>query len=99
MKINLTEKECEQLREIFPAGYAKVISKRLNKAGIEPTRAQEYTPKIITGVLSGHQSDFNVVLELFRYKDEILTKDAELKQLITKNYEPAQDNPANKNQE
>jgi len=98
MKIKITAKERKQLRAIFPVGYAKVVSKRLNEAGIEPARAKEYVPKIVSDVLAGHQSDFNVVLELFRYKDELMVKDAELKQLRTKNYEPAQDNPATKTQ-
>ena len=88
MKIKVTEKEREEFRGIFPAGYAKVVSKRLNDAGLEPARAKEYTPKIISDVVAGHQSDFNVLLELFRYKDEILTKEQELKKLRNKKYEP-----------
>lgn len=95
MKIKVTAKEREELREIFPAGYAKVISKRLNTAGLEPARAKQYTPKIISDVLAGHQSDFNVLLELFRYKDEVLTKEQELKKLKNKNYEPAEDTATN----
>lgn len=81
MKIKVTDAERKVLREIFPSGYAKVISRRLNKAGLQPVRARIYTPKIISDVLAGHQSDFNVVLELFRYKDEILTKQQELRKL------------------
>jgi len=91
MKIKVTEKERKELRGIFPAGYAKVISKRLNAAGLEPARAKAYTPKIVSDVLAGHQSDFNVLLELFRYKDEIITKEVELKKLRTKDYNPADD--------
>ena len=100
MKIKVTEEEREELRRIFPAGYAKVISKRLNAAGLEPARANEYTPKIISDVLAGNQSDFNVLLELFRYKDEILTKEQELKKLKKKKYEPqaGKGNPAALNQ-
>lgn len=81
MKIKITDTEREELRELFPAGYAKVISGRLNDAGLQPVRAKKYNPKIISDVLAGHQSDFNVLLELFRYKDEILTKQQELKKL------------------
>ena len=81
MKIKVTDAERKELREIFPSGYAKVISRRLNKAGLQPVRARNYTPKIISDVLAGHQSDFNVLLELFRYKDEILTKQLELRKL------------------
>lgn len=91
MKIKVTDKEREELRGIFPPGYAKVISKRLNDAKLEPARAKSYTPKIVSDVLAGHQGDFNVLLELFRYKDEILTKGQELKKLRNKNYEPADD--------
>ena len=97
MKIKVTEKERNELRGIFPAGYAKVISKRLNDAKLEPARAKKYTPKIVSDVLAGNQSDFNVLLELFRYKDEILTKEQELKKLRNKNYEPAE-KPAIKTQ-
>ncbi len=81
MKIKVTEEDRKVLREIFPSGYAKVISGRLNKAGLQPVRAKSYTPKIISDVMAGHQSDFNVLLELFRYKDEIITKQKELKKL------------------
>ena len=94
MKITLTEKEREELRGIFPAGYAKVISKRLQDAKLQPARAKEYTPKIVSDVLAGNQGDFNVLLELFRFKDEILTKQQELKKLRKKEYEPAGDDPA-----
>lgn len=95
MKIKITEKERKQLREIFPSGYAKVVSKRLNEAGIEPARSKQYVPKIVSDVLAGHQSDFNVVLELFRYKDEILTKDIELRKLREKEYSPVEDPATN----
>ena len=81
MKIKITDKEREELRRIFPAGYAKVISGRLDDAGLQPVRAKKYNPKIVSDVLAGHQSDFNVLLELFRYKDEILTKQQELRKL------------------
>ncbi len=98
MKIKITDKEREELRGIIPDGYAKIISNRLNEAGLEPQRAKEYNPKIVRDVLAGHQSDFNVLLELFRYKDEILTKEQELKKLRSKNYEPEAEEPATKNQ-
>lgn len=91
MKIKVTEKEREELRAIFPDGYAKTISNRLNTAGLEPQRAKKYNPKIVRDVLAGHQSDFNVLLELFRFKDEMLTKEQELKKLKKKTYEPAED--------
>lgn len=97
MKIKITEKEREELRGIFPDGYSKVISNRLNAAGLEPQRAKKYNPKIVRDVLAGHQSDFNVLLELFRYKDEILTKDMELRKLRKKEYQQA-DNPVTKTQ-
>lgn len=95
MKIRLTEKESEELREIFPAGYAKTISTKLNLAGLQPQKAKKYNSKIIRDVLTGRQSDFNVLLELFRYKDEILTKEQELKKLRNKNYNPAEDTATN----
>lgn len=91
MKIKLTDKESNELRGILPDGYAKTISNRLNAAGLEPQRAKQYNPKIVRDVLARHQSDFNVLLELFRYKDEVLTKEAELKKLRTKDYNPADD--------
>ena len=91
MKITITEKEREELRGIFPVGYAKTISERLNAAKIKPARAKEYNPKMVSDTLAGLQSDFNVILELYRYKDEILTKQQELKKLRNKNYEPAGD--------
>lgn len=81
MKIKITNKERDELRRLFPTGYAKMISRRLNEAKLQPVRAKEYSPKIISDVLAGHQSDFNVLLELFRYKDEILTKREELQEL------------------
>ncbi len=88
MKNRLTQKESEELRGIFPPGYAKTIASRLNKAGLEPQKAKEYNPKIIRDVIHCRQSDFNVMLEAFRYKDEILTKEQEMKKLRTKKYEP-----------
>ncbi len=97
MKIKITDKERKELRGIFPDGYSKIISNRLNAAGLEPQRADKYNPKIVRDVLAGYQSDFNVLLELFRYKDEILTKEQELKKLRNKNYEPAE-KPAIKTQ-
>ncbi|MDT0689346.1 hypothetical protein RM549_06085 [Salegentibacter sp. F188] len=88
MKIKVTDKEREELRAIFPKGYAKLIAGRLNDAGLKPSRSKEYTIKIVSDVLAGNQSDFNVLLELFRYKDEVLTKQEELKKLRKKKYEP-----------
>jgi len=87
MKIKITKEERKELRGIFPRNYAVVISQRLNDAGIQPARAKEYNPKIVYDVLAGLQTDFNVLLELFRYKDEILTKQMELKKLRDK-YKP-----------
>lgn len=85
MQIKVTEKEREEFRAIFPGGYSKVIASRLNKAGLQPSRSDKYTPKIVREVVAGNQSDFNVLLELFRFKDEILTKEEELKKLRKKN--------------
>ena len=84
MKIKVTDKEREEFRKILPTGYAKVVAARLNDAGLQPARAKSYYAKIVSDVLAGHQNDFNVLLELFRYKDEILTKEAELKALRKK---------------
>ncbi len=78
MNYKVTEKEREELRRIFPPGYAKHISHRLNKAELQPSRAKQYIPKIVSDVLAGNQNDFNVLVELFRYKDEIITKREEL---------------------
>ena len=87
MNLKITDKERSEFRKIFPVGYAKVIASRLNAAQLQPARAKEYNPKMVSDVLAGHHSDFNVLLELFRYKDEILTKEAELKAL-RKKYNP-----------
>jgi hypothetical protein len=87
MKFKLTDKERDELRGIFPEGFPKVISVRLNDAGMKPQRADKYTPRIIRDVFHANQADFNVLLELFRYKDEILTKEQELKKLRDK-YKP-----------
>lgn len=90
MKIKVTDQEREEFRKILPTGFAKVVSARLNEAGVQPARAKEYYPKIISDVMAGHQSDFNVVLELYRFKDEILTKESELNALKNKEYHPEQ---------
>ena len=87
MKITVTAKEREEFRGIFPRNYGKVVAKRLNDAGLKPVRSKEYTSKIVSDVVAGLQGDFNVLLELFRYKDEILTKREELKKLRNK-YNP-----------
>ena len=91
MDFKITDKEQEELREILPSGYAKVISKRLNDAGLQPVKAKEYTPKIVREVMAQNQSDFNVLLELFRYKDEVLTKKEELNKLRNKAYKTQAD--------
>ena len=99
MEIKLTVEEQKELQGILPLGYAKTISDRLNTSGLKPARAKSYNPKIIRDVLARRQSDFNVLLELFRYKDEILTKEQELKKLRKKQYESkAEDQSAKRNQ-
>lgn len=96
MNFKINKKEREEMREYFPEGFAKLISSRLKEAGLRPQRAKEYNPKIVKDVFAGLQNDFNVVLEIFRYKDEILAKRAELERLRNKEFsnsvgkEPAQ---------
>ena len=82
----ITPKEREELKEILPYGYAKEICRRLNNAGICPIRATIYKPQIIREVFSGRVDDMNVELQLFRYRDEILSKKAELEKLRNKRY-------------
>lgn len=80
----ITEKERNELKSILPTEYAKAISQRLNASGFSPRRAKIYNPKIIRQVFNGEQSDINVELDLFRYRDEILAQKHELQELRNK---------------
>ena len=82
----ITKKEQEELRGIFPSGWAKEIARRLNAVKIIPARAKEYNPKIVRQVFLGDQEDIHVELQLFRFRDEILTKRKELEELRGKKY-------------
>jgi hypothetical protein len=81
MNLDLTKEEREELRGIFPVGYAKIVAFRLNKKEKKPQRADEYSAKMVRDVLGGHVSDFNVNLEFLRYKKELEKEQKEFEEL------------------
>ena len=91
----ITPEEKKQLKEDLPAEYAKETSKRLNDSGFSPRRARSYNPKIIRSVLNGEQEDINAELELFRLRDETISKKKEREERSQNLLKITEDNPEN----
>ncbi|MDT0643720.1 hypothetical protein RM553_12830 [Zunongwangia sp. F363] len=84
----ISAKDREELLSVLPKEYGKSVAIRLNGKGLLSQRGKKYDSPLVRKVLGGNQEDINVELELFLFKDEILTKREELKKLRKKKYEP-----------